>query len=562
MPKIKNNTKYILASVFVLIIIIGGVYGSGFMQQFYTGGFEVLSITASQPISNDADIASTKFLITATIPRTGSDSVIGYISQANFLSETTKTGLGYGTDYPLQIRAIAQDEVLNLRVQNDNIPIYKYEPTIIDCFAGIFCGVTDCPDGTDIAAIKPAPNVWSLPKIYCYNKNKVATKGRIIKTNIIDEMEIIAKVGTEKATVILNSQQSSNFASGTLRTESGKYVGEVEVVGNLWTGDFPPATEDYVAIYPTGGTKWRISTDDKWDNYIINYNIIKNKESSNWQDNLFSYNEIKNIINSVNSASSILKESNDNLLDTSGNILQVDSSQANDLNNGQFRITLDRKLGIPMIKMWIKADWVGVAISVGKPKIISTDCISLDNKDIIKSGSGGKVKFKVKNIGTSKGQFASTIEGCDFIPRYTGFSNEFGLEAGEFKDVEMLIDYNEVKEVSQTCKFTVYDKSKAENKDSVSIVCKGDKPTSCEENKTYQFGNDLKICKNGEMEYYCTSTSGFEYNSITQRLECITSEGGECGKEGDKIGLGQPFEFCCEGYIPEGGFLGDRKSVV
>ena len=122
----KNKGKPLLIGILivaaVLLVGLGGYLYSGDVANTVFGqGFTVLSISPSQVISNDADLAAANFIVTTTLDGAG-QSVVGRLSPTQFASETDISGTPYTPSYDFEFGAKNIKQSASYPIQSLNQP--------------------------------------------------------------------------------------------------------------------------------------------------------------------------------------------------------------------------------------------------------------------------------------------------------------------------------------------------------------------------------------------------------------------------------------------------------
>ncbi len=195
-----------------------------------------------------------------------------------------------------------------------------------------------------------------------------------------------------------------------------------------------------------------------------------------------------------------------------------------DIETGQVKLSVNKLLRFPMLILKIKADWVGVVVEVGKPKIIS-----LTSTDFT-TGSQGTLIATIQNIGDGLGSF-NAYATCTAGFAQSGKSPDYlSLNPRQTNTQYIYISGICSVDMTGTCTLTVEDRNNPANKDSrsVSIKCK----TICEctvAGEKSCRGNDIVRCDGcrwiteQSCEYGCFSEAGV--------IKCRTAE--RCYRDAD-----------------------------
>lgn len=465
----KNKLLYIVP-VLIVLIVLGVVFYEPIRQTAIADGLTILSISTTQVISKSTNLAGTFFLIDS-VANGGSQSIVGTITP-----EETKQYSGYQTQYPLKITISAIDETVDINIQNLAKPLYRYTYFEQNSFS--------CPAGTEYDILV---NVITQKRI-CINKIQDGIVGRLSDTSAKFRADITLEANNVARTKEISSDVSSvnfydNEASKTGLRAAAQWV------GSLVTGDQLPNYADIIPIYfPNIIQKWQLireSTKDTLDNkYTQTETLLTQWKSTGWSD----LTQIKSTVDNFNLYyDSVVKQED----------VQIQSSSLINKENkdaGLVRFMLDRRVQSPEILFKVRADWVGVLIPTGIPKILQLSSKPFNN------GEAGVIDVTILNAGDARATFAADVSNCDpFDNKYTAETNKVSIDPLKTTTLPVELRTGELnQDLTKTCTVTVYDVNDPTYKDSETVTVTMKKAVACVEGNEWIEGTCIRQCKNGE----------------------------------------------------------------
>ena len=418
-----------------------------------------------------------------------SDYVVGEISADQIKDKDT----GSTASRDLEIRMKVDQETCSYTIALGE-PIYRWdwEKISLNFWKGecnIDTAKKKCADlgGTYVA--QKGCNAW------CFIRSKVGYFGDISTPSLIFKSTITIKAGTEKysATVSRLDQTEVNFPND---------IAYARWTGSLTSGDeCPKAKEEDV------GAVW-LYKDYKW--HFIDYSDYLTYKSKN--DNIVSCingvdsdSEAELCVNEVNSAldTALLPKQ---FKSKGGSLAEVYGT----ISSGKVIINLNKLIQYPTINMYVRANWLGVVMPAGMPKIISVYSSPFDPRE-----GNGYITVKVQNVGKYEGSFAVTAQ-CDYPFSIKSTEYTPTLKPYDVATVNLVLTAPvSTEEQSGRCKVIVYDRAKTINRDEEFVDVKTKAiPKGCEDY--------------GYKSFPPTCPSGYEPKMIKiNGLVCYT---GECIK--------------------------------
>ena len=449
MRKGKNgmNVRLIGAGIVLVAIAVFLIAGGGeYLTAFTSGeGLRVTGITADRTISNDADIANAKFIVSTIFDGSGG-AIWGTTVGEPFKDQSGKV---IPTQYDISITAESVDEYANYIIRNQGIKIYKFHWEWVYRWE-------DSPPNTIYRS-------KHLLQQICIYQEDVGGKGKFGSKNVDFEGRIKAEAGGEIASATITNYDSSV----TLRTGSGKYVGDASWGGSLVTGTGLPVEGNYAVILPSGSSKWTVLRVEDWGEY--ENQLTQSRALVQYLGDFPFERDADAIVNPLNAkAGWLLSLPNTQILSSGQTQVKVGGDDAIKVNLRDNNVIWSRQY----VTFYIKASWVGAWVPVGMPKILSTDC------EDIHSGEPSVLHITVMNVGSAPSTFrAALLSGCKF--QQIGQS-EISIGAGQTKTMDMRVSQG-VNNLDQleTCTIKVYDANKGENYDTASVTCQLLKAREC-----------------------------------------------------------------------------------
>lgn len=408
-------------TVLVLVAFFGLVvyFGSPLIGQasFVTGGLTISSIDDVNVIVNNQENPDGYFRVTAIADR-GAESLSGYVSSGNINSETgvqTKRGFNIGLS---GLKEVARYQVDNV----DVTPLWEFEVAPV--------GSTNCDWTCTFSGM-------------CVKKKQVGTIAGLSSTQTYSEVRVTVRndAGSQDTKTVSNQQTSATFNNG---------IGNVRWVGGLSTGVDKPNSALYVPHFTENTNVWKLSkeTGTKYDKYLSDYNEVKAYLDQQCPQLFADTNLIKQNIYSFNSYASRPFQQED--ISFSEGFTWTSSTK--------YDGKLDYKLPVftmnPELVFTIKADWLGIEIAKGQPRINSASSVEFNSGDL-----QGMSSVSVTNVGDGAGSFDFSLEDCSrFSQSYPVTGQQFASKQTKTVNVPIK-STGSADERTETCKIKVCDAS-------------------------------------------------------------------------------------------------------
>jgi len=453
----------------------------------HSDGVTVTSVSSTAVFTKTTDPSTVYWLVNTQL-NGGGQYITGVVTPdtvKNYMS-----GKAY-TKQPFNIEITANNEQIFYEVRNEGYPIYEYSlsstPPKDTCFLGQ-CIATGDPDPC------PAGTTWDLPvgktvlqfaKIrYCVTKQTVATKGSYENPFI----SFTAKIRTSAGGIVKEKTICSGAVSGCDGTSVDfDSLGVAQWTGNLVTGDSAPNQNNFVAIKRSDTNRWQIGKKSDFDAY--NPYPATADSALNSFSNLFpgysdvnrAYTEITNAITPANNAAV-------NLINNQASF--TSSQFTTDSNTGKVAVTLNRRLMTPNILFRIRADWVGVVIPTGQPKILSV------TSDKFNGGESGTVNIQIQNIGEAAGTFSAMLVNCDpFIQSVSGQTARKTFQPNDADTIQISVSGGTMADdYTKSCSVKVYDVNDPSISATSDLTLQQTKPKICVPGKFIIEGKMIKQC--------------------------------------------------------------------
>lgn len=314
----------------------------------------------------------------------------------------------------------------------------------ITACSGLWCGsfkeAPGCGEGT-YETINIHDSGWphKVLKRLCIIRNQNGKTGYLgspttkfmININLIVQNNIISKeISSDDQSIYFNSQAQASWQ------------------GSLVTGIEPPNSASFIPTWKRDSNIWKlaqISTLDEYKNKLSDIeSFIDDNKDPRWD----AESETRNRISTMNSAT---------------NKLLDEEAGGFSTNEGGFSYeTTGKFITNPVITFKIRADWIGITIPFGIPKIISKE-----NSIQWKSNEKGLINLSITNIGDADGHFLSSIENCGF--NQSSVLSPIDTDPGNTVNITLTIDAGNIaNNMTEQCLIRVYDKNHPEYNDTVS----------------------------------------------------------------------------------------------
>jgi hypothetical protein len=470
MPSAKRNMAVIIVAVIGILLL------SQQSNLFSIGG-TVLSLSQTNFVSNDPTIGGQAWLLTMSVNGQGQYAE-GYFNSITADGKTSK--------YPLTVKVSNDAQTCTYPINTGSQKIYTaeyktadYQAVLDDAQAWARCGQLF---GTNDLFL--AQKFQGSLIIGCTYRHPVAQAGTIGTATLNFAATISSTVnGVMSSATLTNQNQRSAWVGNNVYASWS---------GNLGSGETCPSAsgQGIAAIYQNG---WNSVDSAKVTQFVaLDANLktcmaaVGNKQGE--------------CIDPYNAVANAALYSSKRLTSDGG----TTASAGGSLSSGQVTLPLSRMLAYPVITMRIKADYLGVVIPVGIPKINSV------SSPAFYSGTTGTISATISNIGDGDGSFAYSAV-CSSPFQATGTSQSISVSKGQSQTVFIPITVSATgsQDTSGTCTVNVYDLNNANNKDVATVTVIGKPIAVCSPvGQLICTGNviqecigsgyrDVQICANG-----------------------------------------------------------------
>jgi hypothetical protein len=326
----------------------------------------------------------------------------------------------------------------------------------------------------------------------------------------------------------LGMQSEKDVPSSVTFTDNGKTVASVRWIGGTIYGEWCPGQDSLSAVQAKDNT-WYTARKLDYINYQNYYNQLEDKidylmdiliDSGKvfyqpWpatQDQ-----ELKDLMDKTETwrQKAMQKE-----------VLIKDNKVATFAGSKTIlELGRDHLLFAPDFEITVNADWLKLMYLVGKPEIID-----ISHSTCIEGSELNQVEVTVRNIGSAKGTFMADIT-CDTGISISTTQRSIPLDENEIGTLNIPFNVAIDKDQAKSCKVTITDNNRQENKDSKNINMDCVATKFCQpEGITRCVGSVHQMCKDGNW-------------ITTESEECMPDD--KCNKNGVcEPWLGESFEKC------------------
>lgn len=498
----------------------------------YGDDFTINSISPTQVISNDADLNTANFIVSATA-NGGGQSIVGTFDAAEF-----KEWSGYEITYPLSINIANVGETFIYPIRNDGTPLYKLRAVKVNresYWTGASCTGSDAWKCFDLY---DTPDQYGLGndaivKVY---RDEVGAVGSFDNPSIKWFGDITMTVQGTAITQKFDSAtaQSLDFYSG------GEWKGTARWTGSLISGNPVPSQDLYKAVYLKSRSSWTVSAYKYYDEYkSATFSPLKTKQFCLPDNsNCFYESDITTPITAYNSKVDVLTAQNDKITYTGVTGTSFQQTISGGEQNGNVISSSTFAVGYPVFQFIVKAKSLGVLIPVGKPQITSVSAPTFSSGD-----NTGTVTVTFKNIGTVTASFTASISQINSPFYQQGTATPISVSPGASGTISLMIGHGTAVSGSVTGTVKVYDTNKPSNYDEKPFTTSMTEPKTCTPGSFDVRGNIVYKCKSDGTGYElfldCKSGSTPKYESGT--YICIETTSGPTGTAtGTATGTGTP----------------------
>ncbi len=548
MKRVHTDTDILrfLPYIFVLIIAIGviGIATGVIKTDLLKGGcltcggdsFTVNSITpvngAGQPtlISNDADIASTRFMLDVTL-NGGGQQITGTVVQSDFKQLT-----GLDVKLPLTITMNNVKETLAFTLNNQGT-LWRYESLVVDrksWWEGANCnGVAGVDYWKCIPFSDGGTAGVGYPWVLYIYKRPGGQWALINPPSISWTGDLTMSVAGIPTTKPIGSTSAAGQGSVEGSVSFGT-LGSARWYGSLITGAALPNNNAFVA-YQKGTDNWKVSP--------ISYKTTYDTYTSQYD------NKVTNLVTAYQTClktkiwgdpcaadrtaitSSVVKGLEYYTALTNQNAIVSSQSGTAQSYQQTTSPTQISELAVgrytnPKLQIFVAASSIGVNIPTGKPQIVKP----ISPITFASGDNSGAVSFKVRNIGTGAGSFRFTLtDSAGEFYSDPVESVQTNVPAGGEASVLMKVYHRTASTKTATVTIKAYDYNAPNNFDTASLDIVMTVPKKCTPGVT-RIGDELKtvwVCNpDGQGETLTLECQTSTVIKVGDVLKCATTSGG------------------------------------
>ena len=430
--------------------------------------YAILSIHPVDLVDYDAKLKTRVWWLTVAQNQM-SDYAVGTISADQIKDKET----GATAEKDLEIRMSVDKQYCFYTIATGE-PIYRWdwEKISLDWWKG------ECNQETAEAKCREMGGVYVTRRgceAWCFIRTKVGYFGDISTPSLNFQSTITIKAGNEeyKATIDRLSQTEVNFPND---------IAYARWTGSLATGDECPKAkeEDVGAVWLYSDGKWHFVDYSDYQTYKI-----RNDDFLTCINGVDSDSEAQLCVDEVNNALDVALLPKD-FTSKGGSEAEAHGTYY----NGYVEINLKKLIQYPVINMYVRADWLGVVMPYGMPKIINAYSSPFDP-----SKGSGYITVEIQNVGKGEGSFGVYAE-CDYPFSIKSTEYTPTLKPGETASVNLvLVAPTTTKEIKGTCRVIAYDRTHTINRDSTTVTVSAKPlPKGCED---YGYKSTPPVCPAG-----------------------------------------------------------------
>lgn len=541
--EVSKTLPYILG---IIIIFGAALIGTGVIKNDLLKGacltcggdsFTVNSITpvnsAGQPtlVSNDADIANTRFMLDVTV-NGGGQTITGTVGLSDF-----KQATGLDVKLPLTISMNNVKETLSYTLNNQGT-LWQYEMSMVEresYWVGASCKGVEGVDYWKCIPIEDSgsPGIGDPKVMYIY-KRSGGQWALINPPSISWTGDLTMTVGGVPQTKPIGSSSSVGQGSIDGSVSFGSF-GSARWYGSLITGAALPNNNAYVA-YQTGTAPWRVSPisyKSEYDAYINSYGNTVDTLIANYEKCLDTkvWGDVCAADRTAIASSVTKAQQYYSTLTSQNAVISMQSGTAQSYkqttSGSQITELMVGRYTNPKLQIFVSASSIGVNVPVGKPQIVKPIApITFGSGD-----NSGLATFTVKNIGGGTGSFRFTLTDSsgEF---YTDpvESVQISVPAGGESSVSLKVYHRTASEKTATVTIKAYEYNSPNDYDTASLDIKMTPPKKCTPG-VVRIGDELKTvwkCNpDGMGETITLQCQTSTITKVGEEFKCATSTGGD-----------------------------------
>jgi hypothetical protein len=431
--KDKDKGLFLIGLVVVVALLLFAFLFSVREPFAVTSGVSLLSVSAPNVVSDDADLRNFNWLVLTRLG--GGDRISFMLSPADF---ERSTGVSSDRSFTATANSISETVEYNINLQPD-FTIFRYGVTPIISLS------EPCPSGTFLdLRWKP---ILGSGSHFCVVEIYDGQYGTLSQPTIKFEAELSVSNGQ----MVIKEMISSDVTSVSFRRD-GQTFATASWQGSLVTGNPPPDVPGIAVVTTHSNDEWRFVTTTGFAQYRSAQNSFLDdidslaKRSITTSGGLSSMRDdmIKELDQLEATRSATIR--NYQSISSSFNLVNKNS-----LSGAKLVFNPEVRLTNPVVTWWIRADWLGVERLVTKPVILRVDGAEFGNSE------QGEIRVTVRNDGKASGVVNAYLSKCtQFKQTYTAL--EYSLGAGATRVLPVYVDAGSVnRNLEESCTVCVRD---------------------------------------------------------------------------------------------------------
>jgi len=440
-------------------------------------GFSTLSASQAQVVTDSNVLSGKQWVITISQDGSGG-SLEGRFSPED-IKEVTVTG--ETPQYPFTFKM----EMTKNQVQYPISAIEGEKLYVVNIYdIGTYIGATreerlkTCIEkvGGGFDVVNP-PGLYT--SWYCLQRFEQGTLGKAAEGSVnFESKATLARDGSTPITANINNLDSTSVNLGT--------VGHLKWQGNLVTGQQVPVptAQDVCFLNGKQSGAWASISCENYNTYKGKFANFASCVYSKQQQYKTGGNEcVQDINNAVTTA-----QQQKTFMVSGGTQAQTSGT----LGSGQVVLPLPKQFQFPVFTLRIKADYIGIVIPAGIPKIDSV------TSEKFSTGGTGLIKVTVRNAGNSLGSFdiAATCQA----PFSSDDRTRVNVNPGQSADVYLKVFGQTATDATNYCRVVAFDVNQPTNRDEKIVQVSVTTVAECREGTTDASGRLLRKCIGGKWQ--------------------------------------------------------------
>lgn len=444
----KSNRVGLLVFVVVMVALFAALFATGVFKMEAVGGFTPLSLSRASVV-NDGVLGESWLLSLSTLP--SALSVVGRVSAGDV---SALSGSVPVSDFEL---FVGVDQELQYPITGTGEFLYTYSSVV----SSPYICIGSSPKNVCSGGLTNSQYAYGILKTTCVDvctRRVAAGQVGVVQASpaVVSNITVrVVAAGKSSSDAVISTKFDTLGGSGSKSAPlfvGGKKLGSVSYAGDLVLSS-QYRTELFQLYKP-------INRDGVW--FFVSKSAFDNYDRSGaLADSVTVENKINGCIVDVLKVSGINKDNLKSYVDNTclggfnsgyAGLREVKVSGFNGVVeervDGKTQILATFSSGVayvaPTLSLLIDADWVGLKVNKGVPKVVSAQ------SSLCTSGNRGKVDVVVKNTGSGLGVFDVVLQCPSGVSVLTGgFSKSF--QGGESKAFSFEFDMNVAEKTMKTC---------------------------------------------------------------------------------------------------------------